>query len=205
MAAENPRQLVDIIVQKTVSDASVEAQVAALGGKITKDLRIIHAFAAEMPAQAAVDLARSSGVRWVSLDAPMSSAAAASQRFTTWATANGTAVKNSFARNALMANSSLGPNGTFGHGATAKGAFTGFAGQAAPGNAIVKVELVLRAFVPAMLQAGADPIIVTWVNGVRGKARLLDHHALEYTCRRGQCRPGLFGHNPDSKLAMGGF
>ena len=180
-------------------------EVAALGGKITKDLRIIHAFAAEMPAQAAVDLARSSGVRWVSLDAPMSSAAAASQGFTTWATANGSAVKNSFARNALMADSSLGPNGSFGHGAMAKGAFTGFAGQAAPGNAIVKVELVLRAFVPAVLQAGADPIIVTWVNGVRGKARLLDHHALEYTCRRGQCRPGLFGHNPDSKLAMGGF
>ena len=75
IAENNPAQLVDIIVQKAVADASLESTVAALGGRVTGDLAIIHAFSAQMPAGAAVELARSSDVRWVSLDAAMASAA----------------------------------------------------------------------------------------------------------------------------------
>jgi serine protease AprX len=71
MAAERPDSMLDVIVQKLVRDASVERSVARLGGVITKDLWIINAFAAELPAKAVPELGRAAGVRWVSLDAPM--------------------------------------------------------------------------------------------------------------------------------------
>lgn len=75
MAAENPMQTVDVIVQKAVKDGRPEAAVAAAGGQVTKDLSIIHSFAAEMTAGAAVELSRSSLVHWVSVDAVMESSA----------------------------------------------------------------------------------------------------------------------------------
>ena len=48
--------------------------MAGLGGVVTKDLWIINAFAAELPAGAVPALANAAGVRWVSFDAPMRSA-----------------------------------------------------------------------------------------------------------------------------------
>ena len=42
-----------------------------MGSAVTKDLSIINAFVAEMPAKDAVRLASTRGVRWVSLDAPV--------------------------------------------------------------------------------------------------------------------------------------
>ncbi len=69
MAAEEPEQKVAVIVQKLAREADYTALVAQLGGEITKDLHIINAFAAELPAEAALKLARNDGVRWVSLDA----------------------------------------------------------------------------------------------------------------------------------------
>jgi len=75
LAAQDPGQLVRVIAQKTDGAQAAEAQVAKLGGKVTQDLRIINAFAAEMSAQAAVKLARSEAVRWVSMDAKMESTA----------------------------------------------------------------------------------------------------------------------------------
>ena len=77
MAAEDPAQIVDVIVQKTAESQGqeVETQVAALGGTVTSDLHIINAFAAEMSLQAVMQTARSHHVRWVSLDAPMVSTA----------------------------------------------------------------------------------------------------------------------------------
>jgi serine protease AprX len=60
-------------LQKTVKDASVEELVTRLGGTVTQDLHIINAFAAEMKAKDAAQLAKVAGVRWVSLDAPMRS------------------------------------------------------------------------------------------------------------------------------------
>src|SRR5688572_25589483 len=75
MAASNPDQIVSVIIQKVAGAAGVERQVFSLGGKVTKDLKIINAFAAEMRLGAAMEIARSYQVRWVSLDAPMVSTA----------------------------------------------------------------------------------------------------------------------------------
>ena len=74
LAAQQPDQVVSVIVQKTVKDDRVEQAVGTLGGKITKDLHIINAFAAVMKAKDATQLARADGVRWVSLDSPMAGA-----------------------------------------------------------------------------------------------------------------------------------
>ncbi len=75
MAAEQPDATVAVIVQKMAKDDRAEKMVAALGGTVTKDLYIINAFAAEMKASAALQLAQAGGVRWVSLDAPVKSTA----------------------------------------------------------------------------------------------------------------------------------
>ncbi|MBC8446939.1 MAG: S8 family serine peptidase, partial [Chloroflexi bacterium] len=71
MAAERPEETVRVIVQKVAQDTSVEDLAARLGGVVTRDLYIINAFAAELPAKALPRLARTAGVRWVSLDAPV--------------------------------------------------------------------------------------------------------------------------------------
>ena len=71
MAAQQPDQMVSVIVQKAVNDDRAEQAVSALGGTVTTDLHIINAFAAEMSAQAAVQLSRIESVGWVSLDAPV--------------------------------------------------------------------------------------------------------------------------------------
>jgi serine protease AprX len=69
MAAERPDAMVRVIAQKMDGSQSVETLVASFGGKVTSDLHIINAFTAEMPAQAALKLAQSKAVRWVSMDA----------------------------------------------------------------------------------------------------------------------------------------
>lgn len=71
MASVAPEQQVAVIVQKSDKSDQTEALVRRLGGEVTKDLHIINAFAAEMSASAALELARDPGVRWVSLDAPV--------------------------------------------------------------------------------------------------------------------------------------
>lgn len=70
LAASQPDVLVNVIVQKTAEDGRAEKALAALGGRLTKDLRIIHAFGARLPALPAVRLSMQPGVKWVSLDAP---------------------------------------------------------------------------------------------------------------------------------------
>src|SRR5829696_2999191 len=75
LALSNPTQTVHVIVQKAVESREAEAQVAALGGRVTSDLSIIHGFAAELTAESAVELARNVTVRWISLDAPVVSTA----------------------------------------------------------------------------------------------------------------------------------
>lgn len=69
MAAQQPDASVSVIVQKSVSDRGPEYAVKALGGRLTKDLSMINAFAAVVPAKAVESMARIEGVRWVSLDA----------------------------------------------------------------------------------------------------------------------------------------
>ena len=74
MSAQNPGQMVRVIVQKSTTANEAEEYVRALGGWVTQDLEIINAFAAEMTAEAAVGLSRSETVHWVSLDAKTESA-----------------------------------------------------------------------------------------------------------------------------------
>jgi serine protease AprX len=50
-----------------------EERVTQLAGLLTQELPIINAFAAQLSAQAALDLANDPNVRWVSLDAPVES------------------------------------------------------------------------------------------------------------------------------------
>ncbi len=71
LARQEPETTLAVIVQKWARDGSLEALVARLGGVVTKDLPIINAFAAQLPAHAVPALARAQGVRWVSLDAPV--------------------------------------------------------------------------------------------------------------------------------------
>ena len=94
MAAQHPDKRVSVIVQKQVKDSSVEELVSRLGGTVTKDLRIINAFAAEMQAKDVPQLAKADGVRWVSMDAPVTQSSGPNQ-FTTWATDLGTAATSS--------------------------------------------------------------------------------------------------------------
>ena len=75
MAAEQPEAMVSVIVQKTARDSRLEDLVTRLGGVVTNDLHIINAFAAEVPGKAVPQLAQADGVRWVSLDAVMTSSA----------------------------------------------------------------------------------------------------------------------------------
>lgn len=70
MAQEQPDEMVDIIVQKIGASDAPNRLVEHLGGSITKELRIINAFAAQIPAGAVPEVAATTDVRWVSLDAP---------------------------------------------------------------------------------------------------------------------------------------
>ena len=74
MVAEQPAQLVRVIVQKMAESQAVEELVAALDGQVATDLSMINAFAAERTADAALELAKDDSVRWVSLDAPVEQA-----------------------------------------------------------------------------------------------------------------------------------
>lgn len=71
IASEYPDQQVAVIVQKLAKDNRLEDRVVKLGGQVTKNLRLINAFAARLAAGRAVELAMDPDVRWVSLDAPV--------------------------------------------------------------------------------------------------------------------------------------
>jgi len=75
LAAQQPRKAVSVIVQMTANSAGLEGLIARLGGRVTAHLSIIRALAADLPAEAAMQLASNPGVRWVSLDSPMQSSA----------------------------------------------------------------------------------------------------------------------------------
>lgn len=71
VASAHPDASVQVIVQKTTGTAAVEPLLARLGGTATRDLRIINAVAATLPAHALNQLAAADGVKWISLDSPM--------------------------------------------------------------------------------------------------------------------------------------
>jgi len=171
LATAQPNQRVGVIVQKTTDSAALEGHVAQLGGQITKNLSIIHAFAAELPAKAVPLLAQSEQVRWISLDAPVhQSQTATSVAVNIWATAIGTSVANGFTSSAAIVSSGLGPDGTFGVGSNVKGAFGGFTLETTPGFTINKVEIVLHAYVPAALKTGQDPQLAVVIGGATSQA-----------------------------------
>ena len=180
MAAERPGEVLNVIVQKTAQDASVEKLVVQLGGTVTQDLSIINAFAAELPSTAVPELAEAKGVRWVSLDAPVEAA----QRgggvvFTTWATEVGSAVDNTFVNPDGMADSAQGPNGSYGYGGRVRGSFTGFSSEVTPGNVISKVELVLHGYVPTRLSMMSNPKVTVVVGGVARRAVLVNRRTFD--------------------------
>jgi serine protease AprX len=74
MASESPDEMIRVIIQKADASEAVESLVEKLGGLIIKDLPLINAFAAMLPANAAMELASKDSVQWVYLDAPVTSA-----------------------------------------------------------------------------------------------------------------------------------
>jgi serine protease AprX len=66
LATRQPAEMVSVIVRGTTPDAPLALMVARLGGRITHNLSIVQAVVAELPAAAALDLARSPQVHWVS-------------------------------------------------------------------------------------------------------------------------------------------
>jgi serine protease AprX len=75
LAVQMPDKVISVIAQKMDTTQRAEKMVIALGGTVTKDLHIINAFAAEMPAGEVPKLAASGTVRWVSLDGALERAA----------------------------------------------------------------------------------------------------------------------------------
>ncbi len=72
-AAAYPDSLVRVIARKADATGAAAARAVELGGKIFYDLDMIDALAVEMPAAAALELARSESVSWVALDGPVRS------------------------------------------------------------------------------------------------------------------------------------
>ena len=71
MAQEHPNEKLKVIVQRKALENLPDQALERMGGKKTKDLPLINGFALELPGKAVEALAKSSGVRWVSLDAPL--------------------------------------------------------------------------------------------------------------------------------------
>ena len=78
LAKERPDEKLYVIIQKGRRDDMPEQAVAHAGGMITKNLGMINAFAAELPARAVEALSHNPNVRWISLDAPVTSSSVAS-------------------------------------------------------------------------------------------------------------------------------
>ncbi len=77
IAAGAPGQMVDVIVQKADQSSGPEQMAKQFGGQVTKDLSIIKAFAATLPAFAIPLLAGHPSVRWISPDGAVQKSGAA--------------------------------------------------------------------------------------------------------------------------------
>lgn len=164
LASDAPTQLVRVIVQKADRTGAAEALVARLGGTVTKDLHIINAFAAEMTATGARQIASSLAVRWVSLDSPLQSAGISAAKFYTWAAKTGTAVANGFT-NQNNALGLTGPNQTYASASRVKGAFAGFQPEYTPGMTILKMEVTLRLYTAKALGSAEVIKVTPYVGG----------------------------------------
>ena len=79
MVSADPGGMLRVIVQKADDSHRAERYVEALGGVVLKKLDLIQAFAAQLPAEAIYKLSELAAVNWVSLDAPVKSAAILTQ------------------------------------------------------------------------------------------------------------------------------
>ncbi len=79
LAHQAPHHTVAIIVQKTEASRQAEALVTRLEGTVTRDLSLINAFAATLPAKHVLAVASHPAVKWVSLDAPVHQSGSAPQ------------------------------------------------------------------------------------------------------------------------------
>lgn len=75
LAVEMPDRIISVIAQKADTTQRAEKLVWRLGGEVTKDLHIINAFAADIPAGVVPELAASGTVRWLSLDGALDQSA----------------------------------------------------------------------------------------------------------------------------------
>ena len=71
IANDSPDQTVSVIVQVKPHHLNLEERITEMKGVVTQELPIINAFAAQLSAQAALDLTNDPNIRWVSLDAPI--------------------------------------------------------------------------------------------------------------------------------------
>jgi hypothetical protein len=70
LSKQDPEARIGVIIQQNGQAAEFESEIQKLGGIITKDLSIINAVAAEIPAGSVPYLGQLEVVRWVSYDAP---------------------------------------------------------------------------------------------------------------------------------------
>jgi serine protease AprX len=180
LADRHPEQQVSVIVQKSGKGSGAEEMVTHQGGTVTKDLYIINAFVAQMSAKAAMELARQSDVRWVSLDSVVQQSEV-TPMFVTWATATSASLGNTFSNAQAAADSAIGPNNTYASGATVKGGFNGFSAEVEPGYAISKVEVVLRLYTPVATIAAQDPVLSVFIGGKQSKTITQNHNTFA-TC-----------------------
>ncbi|MBW7883748.1 MAG: hypothetical protein H3C34_14140 [Caldilineaceae bacterium] len=166
LAAARPDASVSVIVQKLTTKNQIEQLVSTLGGIVTRDLRFINAFAAELPAGAIPQLAAADGIRWVSLNAPVhemqTNEVGDAYIFTTWATRLGQEGRTEFAESHKLVDSSAGPNGHYAFGSDHKAYVSGFAPQIVPEHSIVKVEVVLFGFAAVPLRDGDETEITVY-------------------------------------------
>lgn len=71
LADEEPTLSVSAIVQGNVEDARFTQWVESLGGKVTRNLSMIHAFAIQMPVGNIKALAQHPAISWIAMDAPV--------------------------------------------------------------------------------------------------------------------------------------
>jgi subtilisin family serine protease len=71
LAARRPATAVDVIIRQASPAADVAPLVARLGGRVTRELTLINAVEATLPASTLPNLGRAASVRWVSSDARM--------------------------------------------------------------------------------------------------------------------------------------
>ena len=150
-AVTAPTERVQVIVQKADRSQTAEALTAQLGGTIIRDLSLVNGFSAEMTAAAAQRLAQSSSVRWVSPDGAMRSTGIEdTYTLTSWATS----LSGAAFTDAALADSPLGPNGTFAATGRGQGSVAGLSVEATGGTTVSMVELVLVGYATHNGKAG---------------------------------------------------